>query len=119
MLKNKREFSPKIILLITVILAVAVLTASIVIVNVNISGWQIGEIFVSVGTAFFIIGSILIAAVFAGGTKIPNVYLHTRNYKMAKVDSEYAKEQRGKFPWLGSLFLLTGGIFLAIGFAFW
>ena len=118
-MKNKSDFSPKLILLVTVILAVGVLTTSIIAVNVAISGWQIGEIFVSVGTALFIIGSILITAVFAGGTKIPNVYLHTRSYKMAKIDSEYAREQRGKFPWFGSLFLIAGAIFLAIGFIFW
>ena len=118
-MKYKKEFSPRIILIATIILAVVVLTVSIVVVNVSISGWKIGEIFVSIGTALFIIGGVLVSAIFAGGTKITNAYLHSRNYQMAKIDNEYARERRSKFPWFGSLFLIAGAIFLGIGFAIW
>ena len=117
MLRNKREFSPRIILLLTVLVTIIVVTVSIIVVNVQISGWQTGEILISLGTAFFVVGSILATVLFAAGSKIPNVNLHIRNSQIAIVDSNYAREQRNKFPWLGTLFLIVGGILLGIGFS--
>ncbi len=110
-----RRFSPKIILLITLIVGVLVATLSIVIVNTIVHDWGIYEIFTSLGTSIGICGGILAYISFSGGTQVSNFYLHSRYTKMAHVENEYARKRRQKAPWLSFLIIIIGGIFIAIG----
>lgn len=114
-MSHYRRFSPKVILLITLIVVVLVTVISVVIVNTIVHDWGLSEIFTSLGTSFVIVGAILAVIHYSAGNTVSNVYLHSRYPKMAVVESEYARKQRQKFPWFTSLLIITGGIFLALG----
>ncbi len=110
-----RRFSPKIILLITLIVAVLVTALSIIIVNSIVHNWGVYEIFTLIGLAFVIVGGLLAIMAFNAGTMPSSTYLHAMYPKMAQIESEYARKQRQKFPWLSFVLIIIGGIFLAIG----
>ena len=110
-----RKYSPKIILLITLIVVILVATISVITANTIINDWNIFEIFTAIGTAIVIIGGILAIITYNAGTQVSDTRMHALYPKMAQVENEYAREQRKKFPWLSFLLIIIGGIFLAIG----
>jgi len=114
-LSHYRRFSPKIILLVTLIVVILVAVFSIIIVNTIVHEWGIYEIFTSIGVAFIIVGGLLAVILFNAGTRGSSTYMHAMYPKMAQIESEYARKQRQKFPWLSILLIIIGGIFLAIG----
>jgi len=110
-----RKFSPKIILLITLIVVVLVTAVSIILVNSIVYNWGFYEIFTAIGTAFVVVGGILAIIAYNAGTQVSDVRMHSLYPQMAQVENEYARERRKKFPWLSVIFLVIGGIILAIG----
>ena len=110
-----RKFSPKIILLITLIVVVLVAAVSIILVNSLVHDWGFYEIFTAIGTALVVVGGVLAIIAYNAGTQISDARMHSLYPDMAKVENEYAREQRKKFPWLSFAFIIVGGIFLTIG----
>ena len=113
----KPRFSPKIILLITLIAIVTVVAAAIIITNAVVQNWGMYEIFTAIGSTFLILGGLGMVMSYNAGTRAGGSYASVVYTDMAVVEGEYARERRTKIPWISILLIVIAAIFLGIGLA--
>ncbi|MFW9923581.1 MAG: hypothetical protein ACFFDW_09890 [Candidatus Thorarchaeota archaeon] len=107
--------APKIVLLITLIVFIAVIALSIIITNVILNDWGFYEIFTAIGGTFLIVGGIGVISLYSGGYSVSNTRARAMVPELTLAESEYAKTRRNKFPIIAFILILIGIIFLAIG----
>ena len=107
--------APKMVLLITFVSLIIIVAIAVIATNAVINNWGFYEIFTAIGTTFIIIGGLGVIMLYNAGTSVSSTYTHARYPPLAKIESEYAKERRMKFPLVSIILMVIGAVFLTVG----